>query len=229
MELIEFRNISKSYNSGIVALDNISFNVEKGEWVSLVGKSGAGKSTLFKLILLEEKPTRGRIFFDGVDIIKLKNYQIPYYRRKIGVVFQDFKLLASRTALENVAFAMEVAGKSEKEIRHTTSDVLELVGLSNRSQNFPHELSGGEKQRLTIARALVQHPEAILADEPTGNLDPINSWEIMQLLLKINQFGTAVILATHNRDIVNNLGRRVISIENGKIIRDEEKGGYVLT
>jgi cell division transport system ATP-binding protein len=229
MELLEFRNVTKIYHENIVALDSISFSMQRGEWLTFVGKSGAGKTTILRLLLRDEKPTRGRIFFNGQEIEKIPPNQLPRYRRKIGPIFQDFKLLNSKTAYENVAFAMEVAGRPEHEIKKVVVEILELVGLLSKVNRFPDELSGGEKQRVAIARALVQNPELIIADEPTGNLDPINSWEVIQLLAKINQLGTAIILATHNRDIVNNLGRRVISLDAGKIIRDDPKGSYVLT
>lgn len=225
--LIETQNVSKIY--GIIrALDSVSLSINSGEFVSLVGASGAGKSTLVKLLTLEERPTSGKILISGHDITKLRPHQIPYYRRRIGVVFQDIKLLPKKTVWENIAFAMEVSEKSNAQIRHVLPRVLETVGLTERANNFPDELSGGERQRAAIARALINEPKIILADEPTGNLDPLNSWDIVQLLLRINQNGTTVILATHNREIVDALQRRVITLENGKLISDQKVGKYAL-
>ncbi|MDQ5882895.1 MAG: Cell division ATP-binding protein FtsE [Patescibacteria group bacterium] len=227
MSLVYFKNVSKSYN-GFLILDNITFTMEAGEFVSLVGRSGVGKTTLLKMLIREELPTKGKIYFNERDIAKLKGAELALLRRKIGVVFQDFKLLADRTAFENVAFAMEVAGYSEEDIKKDVPEVLKLVNLQDKADHFPHQLSAGERQRTVIARALIQRPELILADEPTGNLDPINTWEIIKLLVKINELGTAVLLATHDKEIVNTLGRRVISLENGKIIRDEQEGKYLI-
>lgn len=227
MSLIYFKNVSKSYN-GVLILDNVSFSIEPGEFVSLVGKSGVGKTTLLKMIIREALPTKGKIYFHDKEINKLKPHEVSLLRRKIGVVFQDFKLLPNKTAFENVAFAMEVAGYPEEAIQKDVPEVLKLVNLQNKAHHFPYQLSAGEKQRTVIARALIQRPELILADEPTGNLDPINSWDIIKLLVKINELGTAVILATHDKEIVNTLGKRVISLENGKIIRDEQEGKYLI-
>ena len=209
-------------------LDNISFKVESGEFVSLVGRSGVGKTTLLKMLIKEETPTKGRIFFNDKDINKLKQTEVTLLRRKIGMVFQDFKLLTQKTAYENVAFAMEVAGYPENMIGKDAPELLKLVNLESKANNFPYQLSAGEKQRVVIARALAQRPELILADEPTGDLDPINTWEIIKLLTKINELGTAIILATHNKEVINTLGRRVISFDGGKIIRDEEEGRYLI-
>jgi len=228
MPLIYFKNVSKIYDANSVALDDVTFKVEPKEFVSIVGRSGAGKSTLLKLLIAEEKPTSGKVYFDGQDVARLRPGNLPALRRRVGAVFQDFKLLPKKTAYENVAFAMEAAGYSQKEISRDVAEVLELVGITDRASNFPHELSGGEKQRVAIARALVQRPDVIMADEPTGNLDPINAWEILRLLIKINEFGTTVLLATHNKDVVDSVGRRVILLDKGKIISDEEKGKYVL-
>ncbi|MFN7088235.1 MAG: cell division ATP-binding protein FtsE, partial [Candidatus Paceibacteria bacterium] len=205
MALIHFKNVSKVYNAHSVALDNVSFEIQPKEFVSIVGKSGAGKSTLLKLLIAEEYPTSGKVVFDNQDVHKLRSNELPILRRRIGAVFQDYKLLAQKTAYENVAYAMEVAGRSDSEIKRDVPQVLELVGLQDKANNFPHQLSGGEKQRVAIARALVQRPDVIVADEPTGNLDPINTWEIIKLLLKINELGTTVLLATHNKDIINYL------------------------
>lgn len=228
MKIISFENVSKVYNSHLVALDSVSFDVAKGEFVSLAGKSGAGKTTLLKLLIAEEQPTRGKVFFGGQDVHRIPDRYLPLLRRKIGMVFQDYKLLPQKTAYENIAYAMEVAGMSDEDIKRDVPQVLEIVGLSERAQNFPGELSGGEKQRVAIARALVQRPEVIVADEPTGNLDPINTWEIIKLLVKINELGTTVILATHNKEIVDSLSKRVIILDNGKVIRDEQNGKYIL-
>ncbi|NMB92119.1 MAG: cell division ATP-binding protein FtsE [Parcubacteria group bacterium] len=227
MSLVYFKNVSKSYNGSLI-LDNVTFTMETGEFVSLVGRSGVGKTTLLKMLIREELPTKGKIFFDDKEINKLKPNEIALLRRKIGVVFQDFKLLPDRTAFENVAFAMEVAGYPNEMIKKDVPEVLKLVNLQNKADNFPYQMSAGEKQRTVIARALIQRPELILADEPTGNLDPINSWDIIKLLVKINELGTAVMLATHDKEIVNTLGKRVISLENGKIIRDEQEGKYLI-
>lgn len=228
MSLIHFQKVSKIYSPKSVALDEIELKINPQEFISIVGRSGSGKTTLLKLLIAEEKPTKGRIFFDKDEIHRLKESQLPMLRRRIGMVFQDYKLLPKKTAYENVAFAMEAMGSPEREIKETVSQVLELVGLSEKSFSFPDELSGGEKQRIAIARALVHQPDVILADEPTGNLDPIHSWEIIRLLLKINELGRTVILSTHNKEIVNTLGKRVISLDSGRIVRDEENGKYAL-
>jgi cell division transport system ATP-binding protein len=229
MPIISFENVSKIYNSHSIALDNVSFAIEKGEFVSLAGKSGAGKSIALKLLIAEEKPTRGRILFDNQDVQKLSAKELPLLRRKVGMIFQDYKLLEHKTTYENIAYAMEVAGMTEEDIKRDVEQVLELVGLAERANNFPKALSGGEKQRAAIARALVQRPEVIVADEPTGNLDPINTWEIIKLLVKINELGTTAILATHDKEIVDSLEKRVIILDRGKVIKDEQKGKYIIT
>lgn len=226
--MIKFQNVSKIYFQKTAALDNVSFEVKEKEFVSIVGKSGSGKTTLFKLILAEEKPSNGRIFFGSQEVQKIRQKELPFLRRKIGTVFQDYKLIHSKTAYENIAYAMEVVGASDKEIKKDVAEVLEIVGLTGKANNFPIELSGGEKQRVAIARALIHRPELILADEPTGNLDPYNTLEIVRLLLKINKFGTTVFLATHNKGVINSLDKRVITLQDGKIIRDEEKGRFIL-
>ncbi|MHB9019593.1 MAG: cell division ATP-binding protein FtsE [Minisyncoccota bacterium] len=226
--MISFQNVSKVYNNKSIALEEINLTVKPNEFVSIVGKNGAGKSTLIKLLIGEEKPSKGRLFFDSYEVNKLKLRELPEFRRKIGIVFQDFKLLATKTAYENIAFALEVDGKSQSEIQEFVPQILDMVGLSDRAFNFPHELSGGEKQRVAIARALIHQPMLLIADEPTGNLDPLNSAEIVKLLVKINELGTTVVLVTHNKDIVNNLHKRVVSMDSGRIIRDEENGKYVL-
>jgi cell division transport system ATP-binding protein len=232
--MIKFQNVTKIYpahHQGLeetVALDNVSFEIREKEFITIVGKSGAGKTTLLKLLLVEEKPTSGKVFFEEVEVNKLKPSYLPYLRRKIGAVFQDYKLLPSKTTYENAAYIMEVIGASDEEIKRDVPEVLKIVGLSDRVNNHPIELSAGEKQRLSIARALVHRPKVILADEPTGNLDPYNTLDIIRLLLKIQELGTTVILSTHNKELVNSLGRRVITLEKGKIIRDEEKGRFIL-
>jgi len=226
--MILFDRVTKLYPDGTKALEEASLTIEPKEFVSIVGHSGAGKTTLIKMLLAEEKPTSGRVFYESLDINKLRKDEIHHFRRKIGTVFQDFKLLANKTVYENIAFAMEMAGRLEDEIDADVPHVLNLVDLTNRAYNFPHELSGGEKQRVAIARAMINHPDMIIADEPTGNLDPTNTWGIIKLLTKINELGTTVMLATHNKDIVNYISQRVISVENGKIIRDEAKGKYIL-
>ncbi len=217
--MIYFNNVTKAYKDGL-ALDDITFTITTGEFVSIVGHSGAGKTTLTKMILANDAPTDGTVFFESINVHKLKNKDLTKLRRRIGVVFQDFKLLSNKTAYENIAFAMEAVGKSDLEIASDVPHVLELVDLSHRLNHFPNQLSGGEQQRLAIARAIINQPELIIADEPTGNLDPINTHEIVQILKKINDLGTTVILATHNRGVIDAIGKRVITMENGKIIRD---------
>lgn len=229
--MIIFQNVSKIYKAGnheTIALEDVSLHIHQKEFVSLVGKSGAGKSTIIKLLTGEEKPTKGKVSFGSYNVNKLKPKEMPFLRRKMGVIFQDFRLLPNKTAYENIAFALEVAGRPQQDIEEFVPQALEMVGLKDKALNFPRELSGGEKQRVAIARAMINHPDVIIADEPTGNLDPVNTWDIIKLLLKINELGTTVILATHNKDIVNSLNRRVISVENGRIIRDEEEGKYIL-
>lgn len=226
--MIRFQNITKIYPPNCLTLDDVSFEIEEKEFVSIVGKSGAGKTTLLKLLLVEEKPTKGRIFFKDQDINKIKRSKLPYLRRKIGAVFQDYKLFPTKTVYENVAYVLQVIGASDKEIAHDVPEVLEIVGLADKKDNFPCQLSGGECQRVAIARALIHRPDVILADEPTGNLDPYNTAEILRLLLNINDLGTTIILATHNKEIVNSLKKRVITLEDGKIVRDEEKGRFIL-
>ncbi|OGM90895.1 cell division ATP-binding protein FtsE [Candidatus Wolfebacteria bacterium RIFCSPHIGHO2_01_FULL_48_22] len=229
--MIIFQGVTKTYKGSqgeVSAIREISFKIDPREFVSLVGKSGAGKSTIIKLLTGEEKPTKGRIIFGSYDVTKQEQDELYRMRRHIGTVFQDFKLLPEKTAYENIAFALEIAGKPQTEIDELVPRALDIVGLGRQAYNFPREMSGGEKQRVAIARAMINNPDVIIADEPTGNLDPINTAEIINLLLKINELGTTIILATHNKDIINSLKRRVISLENGEIIRDEEKGKYIL-
>jgi len=226
--MILFDRVTKLYPDGTKALEEASLTIEPKEFVSIVGHSGAGKTTLIKMLLAEEKPTSGRVFYESLDINKLRKDEIHHFRRKIGTVFQDFKLLANKTVYENIAFAMEMAGRLEDEIDADVPHVLNLVDLTNRAYNFPHELSGGEKQRVAIARAIVNQPDIIVADEPTGNLDPINTNDIIQILKKINDLGTTIILTTHNKGVIDSLGKRVVTMEKGKIVRDDKMGRYTL-
>jgi len=226
--VIYFNNVTKVYNKDLVALDDVTLTVSPGEFVSVVGHSGAGKTTLVKMILAEDTPSSGTVFFESTNVHKLKSHDLTKLRRRIGVVFQDFKLLTNKTAYENIAFAMEAVGKSDQEIASDVPHVLELVDLGSRTYHFPHQMSGGEKQRLAIARAIINQPELIIADEPTGNLDPINTYEVVQILKKINDLGTTVILTTHNRGVIDSVGKRVITMEKGKIIRDDKEGKYVI-
>lgn len=224
--MIEFRNVTKTYDAGVVAVRNANFLIEKGEFCFLVGSSGSGKSTLIKLILKEEEATSGNIIINGKDITYLKQSKIPYLRRSMGVVFQDFRLLPDKTVYDNVAYAMYIVRATGKHIRRQVPMVLSLVGLSQKAKMYPNELSGGEQQRVALARALVNNPSMLIADEPTGNLDPDTSWDIMNLLSDINMRGTTVVVATHAKEIVDKMKKRVIHIENGNIIRDDKKGGY---
>jgi cell division transport system ATP-binding protein len=227
--VIYFQNVSKKYpDDDDLSLNNVTLTISQGEFVSVVGHSGAGKTTFTKLILAEEKPTDGSVFYQSKNIHKLKNTELTRLRKKIGVVFQDFRLLPNKTAYENIAFAMEVAGKTDEEIRRDVPRVLEIVDLSSKIMHFPNQLSGGEKQRLSIARAIINQPELIIADEPTGNLDPINTYEVIQILKKINDLGTTIILTTHNRGVVDFIGKRVVTFDKGKIIRDDSQGKYIL-
>ena len=224
--MIEFKNVSKVYGTGTEAVHNANFVIEKGEFAFLVGSSGSGKSTLIKLILKEEEPTSGRIIINGKDTTYLKSKRVPYLRRSMGVVFQDFRLLPDKTVYENVAFAMYIVNATPKHIRRQVPIVLSLVGLSAKAKMYPNELSGGEQQRVALARALVNNPSMIIADEPTGNLDPETAWDIMNLLNEINARGTTVVMATHASDIVDQMKKRVIQIDKGVIVRDDKKGGY---
>ena len=229
--MINFQKVTKIYQTKqepIIALSDISFQVNKKEFVSVVGKSGSGKTTLLKLLLAEERPDNGQIFFENYEVHKLSSRKLPALRRRMGMVFQDYKLLFSKTIYENIAYIMEVMGVDENSINRDVPEILEIVGLEERAQSFPIELSGGEKQRVAIARALIHRPDVILADEPTGNLDPYHSIDIITLLLKIYEMGTTVVLATHDKEIINNLDKRVITLEDGRVIRDEKRGRFVL-
>ncbi|MFH1036864.1 MAG: ATP-binding cassette domain-containing protein [Patescibacteria group bacterium] len=230
--MITFKNVTKIYptcsGKEIIAVDDVSFEIQKGEFVSIVGRSGAGKTTLLKMLLAEEKPTKGQILFEDIDVHMIKSGDLPLFRRRLGAIFQDYKLIACKRTSENVAYALEVIGATDEEIARDVPQVLDLVGLGERAYNFPQELSGGEKQRTAIARALIHRPDVILADEPTGNLDPYNATDIIRLLVKINEMGTTVILSTHDKEVINSLGKRVITLDQGKIIRDEERGRFIL-
>ncbi len=224
--MILLDRVTKVYNRTNTALDRISLHVEPKEFVIIIGTSGAGKSTLLKLLTKEEKPTSGKIVVGGLDYDKLKDKDIPLVRRKIGVVFQDFKLLPNKNVFENVAFALEIVGYGNKEIQHTVPRVLDIVGLKGKEKRMPNELSGGERQRVAIARSIVRQPKILIADEPTGNLDPKHAWEVIRVLEKINRYGTTVLLTTHNQDIVNKLKRRVITISDGRIASDRANAEY---
>ncbi len=224
--MLYFENVKKEYPGGFVVLDEVNLTIDKGELVSIVGHSGAGKTTLIKMILAEEKPSRGKISFHSNQIHKLRGKELTNFRRKVGVVFQDYRLLSNRTVFENIAFAMEAAGKTDEDIIKDVPHVLDLVDLRNKIYHFPDQLSGGEKQRVAIARALVNRPDIIIADEPTGNLDPVNTYDIIQILKKINDLGTTIILTTHNKGIIDHLKKRVITMEDGRIIKDEKIGKY---
>ena len=224
--MIEMIDVYKTYPNGVVAVNGINVKMNKGEFVYVVGPSGAGKSTFIKMMYREEKPTKGTITVNGINLANLRNSKVPVFRRNIGVVFQDFKLLPKLTVYENVAFALEVIEVEPKEIKTRVMDVLDLVGLKHKARMMPNELSGGEQQRVSIARSIVNNPKVVIADEPTGNLDPETSWDIMNIFEEVNKRGTTVLMATHNKEIVDNLRHRVIAIENGTIIRDEQRGEY---
>ncbi len=226
--MIRFRGVSKLYPPDVTALKDVTLSIMPGEFVSIVGQSGTGKTTLAKLIIAEQRPSKGRVIIGDWDITDIRSHEIPILRRQIGVVFQDFKLLPRKTLFENVAFALEVAGASRKKISSVIPQVLKIVGLENKMDRFPREVSGGEQQRAVIARALVHRPKILLADEPTGNLDAINAHDIIELLRKINEFGTTVVLVTHNREIVNMLHKRVITLDQGMVISDQKSGRYIL-
>lgn len=227
--MITFQKVKKIYEPNDMVLDEVSLTIKKGEFVSLVGLSGAGKSTVMRLLTHELRPTSGKIIVDDMDLDDIADKDVPYFRRKFGTIYQDFKLLTNKTAQENVAFAMEVSDATSEEIARDVPQILSIVGLADKAGNFPHQLSGGEQQRLAIARAMIHRPKILLADEPTGNLDLVNSYDVVKLLLKINEFGTTVVLATHDTNIVNTIGRRVITMEKGKVVRDQlEAGRYII-
>lgn len=227
--MIIFKNITKIYSPDFVALDNINMQIRPKEFISIVGRSGAGKTTLLRLLIAEERPTKGEVLIDNQDINEVSLQDLPLLRRRIGMIFQDFKLLPNKNVHENISFAMEAAGRDSDEIGQDIPQILEIVGLKDRSDCFPYQLSGGEKQRAAIARALAQRPDVIVADEPTGNLDPIHTWDVINLLTKINEWGTIVILATHDKDLVNSVGRRVVTLDKGKIVKDQvKKGKYII-
>ena len=226
--MIYFDKVSKIYPDESIALDQVTFQVEPNEFVTIVGHSGAGKTTLIKMLIAEDRPTEGSVFFESSNIHKLGKGDINRLRRRIGTVFQDFRLIPNKTAYENIAFAMEASGKTDSEIASDVPHVLELVDLGKKIWNFPHELSGGEKQRVAIARAIVTQPDIIIADEPTGNLDPINTYEIIRILQKIHALGTTVLLTTHNKGVVDEVSGRVITMEKGKVVRDDKSGKYIL-
>lgn len=225
--MIYFDKVTKRYRD-TAALEGITLSIAPKEFVSIVGHSGAGKTTLLKLLLAEERPSEGTVFFESIDINELPNSALHFYRRKIGMVFQDFRLIPNKTAYENIAFAMEAAGRSDSEIKSDVPYILELVNLADKASHFPDQLSGGEKQRIAIGRAIINQPELIVADEPTGNLDPINTYEIVEILKKINELGTTVIITTHNKGVVDAIGKRVITIDRGKMVRDDAEGRYIL-
>lgn len=225
--MIYFDKVSKHYGE-TKALEGVTLSVAPKEFVSIVGHSGAGKTTLLKLLLAEEKPTAGSVFFESINVNDLPLSSLHHYRRKIGTVFQDFKLIPNKTAYENIAFAMEAAGRSDDEIRSDVPYILELVNLSDKATNFPNQLSGGEQQRIAIGRAIINQPELIVADEPTGNLDPINTFEIVEILKKINELGTTIIITTHNKGVVDAVGKRVVTMDRGAVVRDDISGKYVL-
>jgi len=226
MELIRIRGVEKQYKNGVTAICNLDLSIKKGDFVFVIGASGSGKSTLIKLLHREEKPNKGQIIIGGIDVAKLRNSKVYKLRRKLGVVFQDFKLLSRLTVFENVAFALEIFGLPKEEVRTKTIKALELVGLKNKAKQFPNQLSGGEQQRVAIARAIVNGPKLLLCDEPTGNLDPDTSYGIMKVLEVINNMGTTIIMATHDKEMVDKMEKRVILLDEGKLVKDFEKGTY---
>jgi len=226
--MIFFDRVTKIYPDRSLALDQVTFSVERGEFLTVVGHSGAGKTTLLKMILVEDRPTSGAVYLDSTDVNHLGRQHLHRLRRKIGSVFQDYRLLPNKTVFENIAFTMEAAGRTDEDVASDVPHVLELIGLADKFWNFPHQLSGGEKQRVAIARAIVNQPDILIADEPTGNLDPINTSDIVQIFQKINDLGTTVILTTHNKSVVEAIGRRVITLENGRLTRDDKNGRYAL-
>lgn len=226
--MIYFDKVSKMYKDGTPALDDVSLTIKPKEMVTIVGHSGAGKTTLLKMLLVQERPTSGTVFFESMDVHSVPPSQLHHYRRKIGMIFQDFRLIPNKTAYENIAFAMEAAGREDDEIATDVPYILDLVGLGGKAHHFPDQLSGGEQQRVAIGRAIINQPDVIIADEPTGNLDPVNTFEIVEILKKINELGTTIILTTHNKGVVDAMGKRVITMEKGKIARDDQHGQYTL-
>lgn len=226
--MIHFADVTKHYRDGTPALEHVTLSVAPKEFVSIVGHSGAGKTTLLKLLLAEEKPSDGSVYFEEVNVHDLPNSALHHYRRKIGTVFQDFRLIPNRTAYENIAFAMEAVGKSDQDIASDVPYILDLVDLGDKASHFPNQLSGGEQQRVAIGRAIINQPSVIVADEPTGNLDPVNTYEVIDILKKINELGTTVIITTHNKGVVDAMGRRVITMEKGRVVRDDPHGHYIL-
>ncbi len=226
--MIYFDKVTKQYGDNVPAVEGVTVSIAPKEFVSVVGHSGAGKTTLLKLLLAEEKPTEGSVFYESVDVHTLPMSGLHHYRRKIGTVFQDFKLIPNKTAYENIAFAMEAAGRADDEIASDVPHILELVDLSDKANHFPHQLSGGEQQRVAIGRAIINQPDLIIADEPTGNLDPVNTYEIVEILKKINEIGTTILMATHNKGVIDAIGRRVITMDKGRVVRDDASGKYVL-
>jgi cell division transport system ATP-binding protein len=226
--MIYFDKVTKTYRDGTPALEDITISIAPKEFVSIVGHSGAGKTTLLKMLLAEESPTSGAVFFESIDVNTLPTSSLHHYRRKIGMVFQDFRLIPNKTAYENIAFAMEAAGRADDEIASDVPYILDLVDLGDKAEHFPSQLSGGEQQRVAIGRAIVNQPDVIVADEPTGNLDPINTYEIIEILKKINQLGTTVLITTHNKGVVDALGKRVVTMDRGRVVRDDQRGQYHL-
>ncbi len=226
--MIYFDKVTKTYRDGTPALDDVTISIQPKEFVSIVGHSGAGKTTLLKMLLAEEKPTTGTVFFEELDVHAVPKHALHHYRRKIGMVFQDFRLIPNKTAYENIAFAMEAAGRTDEEISLDVPYILDLVDIGNKGGHFPHQLSGGEQQRVAIGRAIVNQPDLIIADEPTGNLDPVNTYEIVEILKKINELGTTVLITTHNKGVVDAMGKRVITMDRGRVARDDAHGQYIL-
>lgn len=226
--MIYFDKVTKLYRDGTPALEDVTLSVSPKEFISIVGHSGAGKTTLLKMLLAEERPSAGAVFFESVDVQTLPKSSLHHYRRKIGTVFQDFRLVPNKTAYENIAFAMEAAGREDDEIASDVPYILELVDLADKANHFPHQLSGGEQQRVAIGRAIINQPDVIVADEPTGNLDPVNTYEIIEIMKKINELGTTVIITTHNKGVVDAMGKRVITMDKGRVVRDDPHGHYIL-
>jgi cell division transport system ATP-binding protein len=226
--MIYFDKVTKHYRDGTPALEDVTLSISPKEFISIVGHSGAGKTTLLKMLLAEERPSTGSVFFESVDVHTLPKNALHHYRRKIGTVFQDFRLIPNKTAYENIAFAMEAAGRPDDEIASDVPYILDLVDLGGKANHFPHQLSGGEQQRVAIGRAIINQPDVIVADEPTGNLDPVNTYEIIEIMKKINELGTTVLITTHNKGVVDAMGRRVITMDKGRVVRDDPHGHYIL-